>query len=138
MKIREIIPQAATVTLPAADYYELIRLVSEIQTERTIQLDAVEIETVKAEDGSILDTHVKYAGVPAFAADINIKIAKACAADPGIMEVMVRKNYVSISAGSHYFSTYAYSGDFILDTVPEFKKAWAEAVERIGVEDDEE
>lgn len=138
MKIREIIPQAATVTLPAADYYELISLVNSVQTERSIQLDALEIQAVKAEDGSILDLNVNYADVPAFAKEMHIKLAKLCAKDPKLMDTMVQKNYVAIGPWSHYFSTYGYTGYFILNSVPEFKKAWAEAVERLGVENDEE
>lgn len=55
-KTNNLIPQAATVTLPAGDYYALIKLANDLIKERDIQFDAVKV--VK-EGGRVTITHAE-------------------------------------------------------------------------------
>ena len=116
------IPKEATVTLPAAKYFALVRMVSEAEQDKQVQIDGVRVEL---KDGKI---SLRHSSKKAFAKDLALEVGKQLASNPQMMDVCVKTGEVNYDPYCPWLSSYNFVTNFDLRNVPEFARAlqWAE------------
>lgn len=121
-KQTNLIPAAATVTLPAADYYSLIKLASDLVAERDIQLDGIEIVT--DEDR----VTIKHPEAKPYEAEIVRRVAELLSKDNYVMDRLVADDQFSYSYGNNWLDNYSWNHN--LREFECFEKAWLAAEQR--------
>lgn len=121
-----LIPSAATVTLPAGEYYALIRLTENLIKERDVQTEAIK---VSVEDDRVVLTH---SDVTPYAQELRDRVAKLLSENGDAMEILVRQNVYMYAPRSSYLSNYSWNGPDLREAYPSFAKAWQDATIRIN------
>lgn len=117
-----LIPSAATVTLPASDYYSLIKLANDLIAERDVQLNGIEIVT----DESRIT--IKHAEAKPYEAEVVQHVAELLSKDARVMDRLVADNQFSYSYGNSWLNSYSW--DHNLREFECFEKAWIAAEQR--------
>lgn len=121
-----LIPQAATVTLPAGEYYDLIKLAEGLIKERNVQLDAL---GVTIEDGRVC---IARSDIIPYEQDIRARVVELLVQNDDAMESLVNNNEYHFQAYSVYLSDYSWHGQDLREEFPEFGKAWQAATIRLN------
>lgn len=125
-KTNNLIPQAATVTLPAGEYYALIKLAEGLIKERNVQLDAL---SVTIEDGRV---RIARSDIIPYEQDIRARVVELLAQNDNAMEALVNNNEYRFQADSVHLSEYSWQGQDLREEFPEFGKAWQAATIRLN------
>ena len=125
-KTNNLIPQAATVTLPAGEYYALIKLAGELIKERNVQLDAL---SVTIEDGRV---RIIKSDITPYEQDIRTRVVELLVQNDDAMEALVNNNEYRFQADSMHLSNYSWEGQDLREEFPEFGKAWQAATIRLN------
>ena len=125
-KINNLIPQAATVTLPAGEYYVLIKLAGELIRERNVQLDAL---SVTIEDGRV---RIIKSDITPYEQDIRARVVELLVQNDDAMEALVNNDEYRFQADSMHLSNYSWEGQDLREEFPEFGKAWQAATIRLN------
>lgn len=125
-KTNNLIPQAATVTLPAGEYYALINLAGELIKERNVQLDAL---SVTIEDGRV---RIIKSDITPYEQDIRARVVELLVQNDDAMEALVNNNEYRFQADSMHLSNYSWEGQDLREEFPEFGKAWQAATIRLN------
>lgn len=121
-----LIPQAATVTLPAGEYYALIRLTENLFKERDVQTEAIK---VSVENDRVV---LEHSDVTPYAQEMRDRVAKLLSENDDAMEILVKQDVYMYEPRSSYLSNYFWSGPDLREAYPPFAKAWQEATIRIN------
>lgn len=121
---KNLIPTSATVTLPAADYYALVKLVNDLIAERDKQLQAIQVNT---ENGNVT---ICYHEQVAYAQDVKARVAELLSTNEGAMEILVEHDEYRFTPGENWLTSYSWSGSDLREEFAEFGKAWQAAVIR--------
>jgi hypothetical protein len=121
-----LIPQAATVTLPAGEYYALIKLAEGLIKERNVQLDAL---SVTIEDGRV---RIEKSDIIPYEQDIRARVVELLVQNDDAMEALVSNDEYRFHADSVHLSTYSWHGQDLREEFPEFGKAWQAATIRLN------
>lgn len=121
-----LIPQAATVTLPAGEYYALIKLSEELIKERNVQLDAL---SVTIEDGRV---RIKKSDIIPYEQDIRARVVELLVQNDDAMESLVNNNEYRFQADNMYLNDYSWHSQDLREEFPEFGKAWQAATIRLN------
>ena len=125
-KTNNLIPQAATVTLPAGEYYVLIKLAGELIRERNVQLDAL---SVTIEDGRV---RIIKSDITPYEQDIRARVVELLVQNDDAMEALVNNDEYRFQADSMHLSNYSWEGQDLREEFPEFGKAWQAATIRLN------
>lgn len=117
-----LIPSAATVTLPARDYYALIKLTDDLLKDRATQLDAVNI--VK-EDGRVVIVHAEERPYNLALAE---HVSKLLAKDDEAMDILFAGDRHCYTAYNSWLDNYKWNTDLL--QFDGFAAAWERAEER--------
>lgn len=121
-----LIPQAATVTLPAGEYYALIKLSEGLIKERNVQLDAL---SVTIEDGRV---RIKKSDIIPYEQDIRARVVELLVQNDDAMELLVNNNEYRFQADNMYLNDYSWHSQDLREEFPEFGKAWQAATIRLN------
>lgn len=121
-----LIPQAATVTLPASEYYALVKLAEELVKDRNVQLDAL---GVTIEDGRV---RIKRSDIIPYAQDIRARVVELLVQNDAAMEALVNNNEYRFQADDLHLSDYSWQGRDLREEFPEFGRAWQAATIRLN------
>ena len=122
---KNLIPASATVTLPAADYYALVKLTNDLIAERDNQLKAIQ---VNIESGKV---SISYHGQIAYEQDVKARVAELLSTNEEAMEILVENDEYYFKPGEHWLTNYPWSNSSDLrEEFAEFGKAWQAAVIR--------
>lgn len=121
-----LIPSAATVTLPAGEYYALIKLAEGLIKERNMQLDAL---SVVIEDGRV---RIKKSDVIPYEQDIRARVVELLVQNDDAMESLVNNNEYRFQADNMHLNDYSWQGQDLREEFPEFGKAWQAATIRLN------
>jgi hypothetical protein len=125
-KTNNLIPQAATVTLPAGEYYALINLAGELIKERNVQLDAL---SVTIEDGRV---RIIKSDITPYEQDIRARVVELLVQNDDAMEALVNNDEYRFQADDMYLNNYSWRGQDLREEFPEFGKAWQAATIRLN------
>ena len=125
MKNTNIIPAAATVTLPASEYYALIKLIEGLIKERDTQLEAMAIEIT---DDRV---QVKHSDIIPYGAEMRDHVVKLLVANDDAMEILVRQDEYRYEPRTSSLSSYSWCGPDLREAYPAFAKAWQQAEFRL-------
>lgn len=128
-----IIPAAATVTLPASDYYALVKLASDYIDECNKQLEGVAIE-VNQEHKRVT---VKYSEEKPFGDLITARVVALLADNKEAMRILVEKGEATYSPFGSWLYSY-YDKDSSLHRFDVFQQAWETMEEQINMESSSE
>lgn len=120
-----LIPSAATVTLPASEYYALIKLADNLLREEAIQLEGL---AVSIENGAV---SIKHSEVKAYAEAITDRVAELLSQNDDAMEALVSKGDFRYTAYNNCLSSYSWDGVDLKENYPAFAKAWDAAEARL-------
>lgn len=121
---KNLIPESATVTLPAADYYALVKLVNDLIAVRDEQLQAIQ---VNIENGNVT---IRYHAQIAYAQDVKARVAELLSRNEEAMEILVERDECYFKPGEHWLTNYPWNGCDLRKEFTEFGKAWQAAVIR--------
>lgn len=121
---KNLIPASATITLPAADYYALVKLTNDLIAERDKQLQAIQVNT---ENGKVA---ICYHEQVAYAQDVKARVAELLSTNDEAMESLVEHDEYRFTPGEHWLTNYSWSGSDLREEFAEFGKAWQAAVIR--------
>lgn len=121
-----LIPAAATVTLPASEYYTLIQLAERLIKDRNVQLDAIK---VLIEDGRV---RIKKSDIIPYEQDIRSRVVELLVQNDDAMETLVNCNEYRFQADNIYLTDYSWQGPDLREEFPEFGKAWQAATIRLN------
>lgn len=121
-----LIPQSATVTLPAGEYYTLINFAERLIKDRNVQLDALGV-TIK--DGRV---RIKRSDIIPYAQDIRARVVELLVQNDAAMEALVNCNEYRFQADNIYLTDYSWQGPDLREEFPEFGKAWQAATIRLN------
>lgn len=121
-----LIPAAATVTLPASEYYTLIQLAERLIKDRNVQLDAIK---VLIEDGRV---RIKKSDIIPYEQDIRSRVVELLVQNDDAMETLVNCNEYRFQADNIYLTDYSWQGRDLREEFPEFGKAWQAATIRLN------
>ena len=121
-----LIPAAATVTLPASEYYALIKLAGELIKERNVQLDAL---SVTIEDGRV---RIIKSDITPYEQDIRARVVELLVQNDDAMEALVNNDEYRFQADSVHLNNYSWRGQDLREEFPEFGKAWQAATIRLN------
>lgn len=124
MKKNELITAAATVTLPASEYYGLIKLVESLMGARDSFVNSVQVNLEYSQ------VNITYAKQGPFQQAMVEQLAKLLAEDELLMDNMVSGNRHYYSFGDAYVNSYKWDLGIDLLDIPAFKVAWVAAQER--------
>ena len=124
MKKNELIPAAATVTLPASEYYGLIKLVERLIGEQDSLVNSVQVSIAYGQ------VNVTYAKKGPFEQAAAEQLAKLLAEDELLMDNIVSENRHYYSFGDTCVNSYNWGSNIDLLDIPAFKVAWVAAQER--------
>lgn len=124
-----LIPAAATVTLPASDYYALIKLADDLIKDRNTQLDAVEV--VKG-DGRVTITHAEEKPYTLALAE---HVSELLAKDDDAMDILFASDQHCYTAYNSWLDNYSWNVDLL--KFNNFAAAWERAEERRNTNDAE-
>lgn len=129
MKNTNLIPTAATVTLPASEYYALIKLAEGLIKERDVQLNglSIAIESDRVQ--------VNRSNIPPYETDLRERVVDLLVKNDEAMEALVKNDEYRYSPDSSRLSNYSWQGEDLREAYPEFGKAWQAAVIRINNRD---
>ena len=120
-----LIPQAATVTLPAGEYYALIRSMENLIKVRDTQTEAIK---VNAENDRVV---LEHSDIIPYAQELRDRVAKLLSENDDAMEILVRRNEYMYAPRSSYLSSYSWHGPDLREAYPSFAKAWGKAEMRL-------
>lgn len=120
-----LIPSAATVTLPASEYYALIKLADNLLREEAIQLEGL---AVSIENGAV---NIKHSEVKAYTEAITDRVAELLSQNDDAMEALVSKGDFRYTAYNNWLSSYFWDGVDLKENYPAFAKAWDAAEARL-------
>jgi hypothetical protein len=123
---KNLIPASATVTLPAADYYALVKLTNDLIAERDNQLKAIQVNT---ENGKVAICYHKQV---AFAQDVKARVVELLSTNEEAMEILVENDEYRFTPGEHWLTSYSWHGQDLREEFPEFGKAWQAATIRLN------
>jgi hypothetical protein len=129
---KNLIPESATITLPAADYYALVKLANDLIAERDKQLQAIQ---VTIENGHV---SICYHEQVAYAQDVKARVAELLSTNEEAMEILVEHDEYRFTPGERWLTSYSWSGSDLREEFTEFDKAWQAAVIRRNNEMTEE
>lgn len=121
---KNLISASATVTIPAADYYALVKLANDLIAERDNQLKAIQVNT---EDGKVA---ICYHEQVAYAQDVKARVVELLSTNEEAMEILVEHDEYRFTPGEHWLANYSWSGSDLREEFAEFGKAWQAAVIR--------
>lgn len=121
---KNLIPASATVTLPAADYYALVKLTNDLIAERDKQLQAIQVNI----EGGKVD--ICYYKQVAYAQDVKARVAELLSRNEEAMESLVEHDEHYFTPGERWLTNYPWSGCDLREEFAEFGKAWQAAVIR--------
>jgi len=121
-KTNNLIPSAATVTLPASDYYALIKLANDLIKERDIQFDAIKV--VK-EGGRVTITHAEERPYTLALAE---HISELLAKDDDAMDMLFASDQHCYTAYNSWLDNYSWNVDLL--KFNNFAAAWERAERR--------
>jgi hypothetical protein len=121
-----LIPAAATVTLPASEYYALIKLTDNLIKERNTQLEAL---SVTIEDGRV---RIIKPDITPYEQDIRARVVELLVQNDDAMEALVNNDEYRFQADSMHLSNYPWEGQDLREEFPEFGKAWQAATIRLN------
>lgn len=120
-----LIPSAATVTLPTSEYYALIKLADNLLREEAIQLAGVE---VVLNDGIV---SIKHNDVKPYIESLTDHVAELLSQNDDAMESLVNAGNFRYTAYNSWLSNYSWDGVDLKENYPAFAKAWDAAEARI-------
>ena len=123
MKNNKLIPAAATVTLPASEYYALIKLTNNLINDRDIQLDGVKIAW---RDGRV---NIDHSEIKPYAKPLAEHVATLLSKDDEAMDLLVDSNQYCYSPYNNWLNDYSW--DIDLRKYKDFAKAWESAEARV-------
>ena len=121
---RNLIPASATVTLPAADYYTLVKLTNDLIAEHDKQLQAIQVNT---ENDRVT---ICYHEQVAYAQEVKARVAELLSTNEEAMEILVAQDEYRFLPGEHWLNNYSWSSSDLREEFAEFGKAWQAAVIR--------
>lgn len=123
---KNLIPESATITLPAADYYALVKLTNDLIAERDKQLQAIQ---VNIEGGKVA---IRYHEQVAYAQDVKARVAELLSTNEEAMEILVERDEYRFTPGEYWLTSYSWSSSSsdLREEFAEFGKAWQAAVIR--------
>jgi hypothetical protein len=124
-----LIPAAATVTLPASDYYALVKLANDLITDRNTQFDGIKV--VK-EDGKVTLTHAEEKPYTQALAE---HVAEILSSDDEAMDMLVASNQHCYTAYNSWLDNYSWNIDLL--KFDNFAQAWKRAEDRRSAPDEE-
>lgn len=125
-KTNNLIPQAATVTLPASEYYAMVKLVEGVIKERNVQLDAL---SVTMENDRV---YIEKSNIIPYGQDIRARVVELLVQNDDAMESLVNNNEYCFQADNISLSNYYWHGQDLREEFPEFGKAWQAATIRLN------
>lgn len=125
MKNTNIIPAAATVTLPASEYYALIKLAEGLIKERDVQLNDLSI-TIESEH-----VLVNRSDVLPYEEEIRARVVELLVKNDDAMELLVENDEYRYKADSSRLSNYYWHGPDLREAYLAFAKAWQQAEFRL-------
>lgn len=120
-----LIPSAATVTLPASEYYVLIKLADNFLREASLQLEGL---AVSVENGNVA---IKHSEVKAYTESITDRVAELLSQNDDAMEALVNAGNYHYTAYQSWLGSYSWDGVDLKENYPAFAKAWDAAEARI-------
>lgn len=126
-----LVPSAAIVTLPASDYYALIKLADDLIKDRATQLDAVEV--VKGDDC----VTITYSEEKPYTLALAEHVSELLAEDDDAMDILFANDQHNYTAYNRWLDNYNYSWNTDLLTFDNFAAAWGRAEKRRDANDAE-
>lgn len=117
-----LIPAAATVTLPASDYYALVKLANDLITDRNTQFDGIEV--VKG-DGGVTLTHAEEKPYTQALAE---HVAELLSSDDEAMDMLFEADQHCYTAYNSWLDNYNWNIDLL--KFDNFAQAWKRAEDR--------
>lgn len=123
---QNLIPTAATVTLPAGEYFALIKLANDLIADCDQQLDDIKVDV---KDDKVVINHSE---IKPYAKVMTDRVAELLASNDTAMERLVESGAYKYSAGNSWLDNYSWSGTDLRENYPEFAKAWQAATIRVN------
>lgn len=117
-----LIPSTATVTLPASDYYALIKLADDLIKDRDTQLDAIKV--VK-EDDRVTITHAEE---KPYTLALTEHVSELLAKDDEAMDILFTSDQHCYTAYHSWLDSYSWKDDLL--KFDNFAAAWKRAEKR--------